>query len=213
MMLYSKILGTVSFVTCLGFFGLLIFVFTEADVKDYWMPLLLSIPLYAFVHFIIIHRFGFNYKAEFTKPQRLSILILSIIFSGTFLFLILPNINRFNREMNLEKDLALAKTWSMDTTAFDFTGRLITKYVEGKILFQLDVSSPIPFNPVLNSFRIHFFDVDGFYIDEIKITNFTQSPDDNGNVIGISSNSSEQMIRENYERLGEWQLVVYAPSK
>ncbi|WKK79424.1 hypothetical protein [Marivirga arenosa] len=207
---YSRILGIVSFIACIGLFGLLIFGFIESE-EERWILILLSIPLYAFIHFILLHRFGFNYKAEFTKPQSIAVVSLSLIFGLSFLLLIPPNIVRFNSIIKENEKLAEPLKLGIDTTAYGYSAGLNTKFLNGQINYQFQTLASEPFKkdrPNVPSFTIKFYDEDGFFINEIEISNYTRNVDSEGNVTGISANSSEYMNSGDYKRIADWGLVI-----
>jgi hypothetical protein len=210
---YSRILGIISFVTCLGLLGLWIFglfQLMEDDPEELWILLLLAIPLYTLIHFVILHRFGFNYKAEFTKSQKFSTLVLAIIFSCIFIFMLPSGVKKFNRTVTLEQELSKAVQWKSDTTAYRYVGHLTTKYIDGKILYQFNVRSETEFKPTLTGFSIDFVDSDGFLIDNIQITDYSKNVDNNDKVLGLTSNGSENFSISDYERIADWNLMVTA---
>ncbi|MEQ9216642.1 MAG: hypothetical protein RLO17_01280 [Cyclobacteriaceae bacterium] len=208
---YSRILGIISFLTCLGLLGLWIFGFfqlMEDDPEELWILLLLAIPLYTLIHFIIIHRFGFNLNIEFTKSQKVSTLVLIIIFSCIFIFMLPSGVKKFNRTVTLEQELSKAVQFRSDTTAYGYIGHLTTKYIDGKILYQFYVRSEKEFKPTLTGFSINFVDEDGFLIDNIRITDYSKNVDNNDRVFGLTSNSSEYFTIGDYKRIADWDLAV-----
>ena len=208
---YSRILGIVSFVTCLALLGLWIYGFIqliEEEPEELWILLLLAIPLYTLIHFIILHRFGFNLKVEFTKSQKISVFVLTVIFSCIFIFMLPSGVKKFNRTVTLEQELSKAVEWKADTTAYGYVGHLTTKYIDGKILYQFYVRSETEFKPSITGFSVNFVDNDGFLIDNIRITDYSKNVDNAGKVFGLTSNASEYFAIGDYERIADWDLMV-----
>lgn len=211
MKVYIRILGIVSFVSLLGLLGLWVFglfELMEDEPESLWILILLAIPLYSFIHFTILHRFGFNYNAEYSRPQKVSILVLAILFACIFLIMIPPNVKRFHKAITLEEELSKAIEWESDRTAYGYVGFLTTKHIDGDLLYQFQARSEKEFKPTLTAFIINFLDEDGFLIDEIEIKNFSKSVDNDGRVFGISSNSSEYFPAKKYNRIRDWDLLI-----
>lgn len=209
---YSRVLGIVSFVTCIGLFGLLVFGLMQSPSEDEgWILILLSLPLYSLIHFIILHRFGFNYKAEFTKPQNIAVVGLALVFGFSFLFLIPSNIVKFNAALRENELLARPLKLGTETTAYGYSADLTTKYLNGKINYQFQTLSSDPFKKdraTIPTFTIKLYDVDGFFIDEIVISDYSRNVDRDGNVTGISANSNKFMDTEDYKRVAKWGLLI-----
>ena len=180
----------------------------ENEPENIWILILLAIPLYSLIHFTIFHRFGFNYNAEYTKPQKISIIVLAIFFSCIFLIFIPPNVKRFYKAITLEEELSKAIKWESDTTAFGYVGFLTTKHIDGNLLYQFQVKSNDEFKLSLSGFTINFLDEDGFFIDKVEIKNYTHSVDNEGHVFGINSNSSSMFSSKNYDRIKAWDLII-----
>tara|TARA_Y100000310_G_C20475310_1_gene712106 strand:+ start:68 stop:724 length:657 start_codon:yes stop_codon:yes gene_type:complete len=211
---YIRVLGILNLITCLGLLGLWtfgLFQLLEDEPEDLWILLLLAIPLYSLIHFVIFHRFGFNYKAEFTKSQRVAMVSLAIVFGLSFLLLIIPNIVRFNATLNQNEKLAEPLTLGVDTTAYGYTASLTTKYLNGKINYQFQTLSSEPFKkdrPTIPTFTIELYDEDGFFIDQIVISNYSRNVDGVGNVTGISANSNQYIDSDDYKRIAKWGLMI-----
>jgi hypothetical protein len=209
MKLYSKILGILSGIIVLSLLGLIVYLllFESNNSTEKIIALSLLIPIYILFHFLIIHRFGFSLNNQYTKQQRTVILAITII-SFSFLFTIslkaYLEANRLSREEKLFEEM---KDWGTDSTAFHYYGHLKTKYVDKKIFYQLSVRSKIPFTSSLTGFIIHLLDKDGFLIDEISITDYSNLVDED-KTFGIQSNSNKYIDLKDYSRIGKWNLLV-----
>ncbi len=206
---YSKILGVVSTIIILGILGALIYGITYEDGSsdDKLMALSLLLPVYVLLHFLLIHRFGFNLNAEYTPAQKKTILIISII---SFTFLLSIPLREYLSARQLathERNLEEMKDWGSDSTAFNYYGQLKTKYVDRKIYYQLSVNSKTAFKSTLTGFSIHLLDKDGFLIEEVPITDYSILVEEDM-TNGIHSNANRDMDLDNYSRIGKWDLLV-----
>lgn len=209
MKVYSKILGILSGIILFILFVLCIYLllYESNNSTDKIIALSLLIPIYIVLHFLIIHRFGFNLNDEYTSRQRTVILVITIISFG-FLFTIpTREYLKANRLSVDETNFAVMKDWGKDSAAFNYNGHLKTKYIDRKIFYQLIVKSNIPFKPTLTGFKIQLLDADGFLIEEISITDYS-------NIVrgdtpyGIQSNANTYMDIKDYHRMGDWNLLV-----
>lgn len=206
---YSKILGIVSALIILGILGVLIYAMTyeSSSSGDKLIALSFLLPVYVLLHFLIIHRFGFNLNAEYTPAQKKTILIISIV---TFTFLLSIPLKTYlkSRELaNREKSFEEMKDLGSDSTAFNYYGQLKIKYVDRKIYYQLSVNSKTPFKSNLTGFTVHLLDKDGFLIEEIAITDYSNLVEED-KTYGIHSNANRYMDLDNYSRIEKWDLLV-----
>ncbi len=224
MKIYSRILGIITFLIALFFLGVLIYyVLFEADEStEKLLALMGLIPIYIVLHFVIIHRFGFNLKLEYSAKQSGAILITSLILFVILLSLVGWQISaavtlRKQEEISrkeseeLYSHLSKLRTFDKQITAYGFEGELQTKLsTENTLLYKLRINSKKPFNPDLVSFTIEFHDKDGFLIKSINIEDYTRIVDGD-KVLGIVSNSktdSYEFDAEEVESIANWRLLI-----
>jgi hypothetical protein len=219
---YIRILGILIFLMSLFFLGLFIYNAIDASTSKYKLISLSGLlPVYIVIHFIIIHRFGFNLHAEYTSKQKNSILVTSIILF-IFLLSILAwqaiNVVTLERQEaidtkeyeELKSRLSQLRTWELQTTAYGYVGELKTKYSDGTLYYQLNVRSKNPFNPNLTGFTINFLDSDGFLIRSIQITEYSVMVDKD-KIYGVASNSNTDIFSyeaDEVDRIANWKLLV-----
>lgn len=225
MKIYSRILGILTFLIALFFLGVLFyFIFFEADKSHEKLIALIGlIPIYVAMHFVIIHRFGFNLSAEYTTNQRRAILTTSLILFG---ILLLTTAWQLREVIKLQQQEALIKkeieeydsnltklrTWEKESTAYGYEGSLKTKYVNDILYYQLAVESKVPFNPNLVGFTINFLDSDGFLLKSLEITDYSVMVSKD-KIYGIVSNSSSDIFSfyepaGGVESIASWRLLV-----
>lgn len=223
MRIYSRILGIITFLIALFFLGALVkFILLDADEsKEKLISLTGLIPIYIVIHFLIIHRFGFNLNSDFSARQRNGILITSLISFGLLLIIstwqIFEVIELKKQEKISDKEieelyshLSELRTWEKQSTAYGYVGELKTKYLDQTLYYQLNIESKTPFNPALIGFTINFLDKDGFLIKSLEITDYSVKVDKD-KIYGLASNSSTDIFSyEPYEveRIASWRLFV-----
>lgn len=224
MKIYSRILGIMTFLIALFFFGLLIYllIFEFNNSNEKLIGLTGLIPIYIVIHFVILHRFGFDLKTEYSTKQSRSILIASTILFAILLSLIgwqiLDAIKLHKLEEIAKKEteelyshLSKLRTFDKQTTAYGFEGELQTKLSsDNSLLYKLKIKSKKPFNPELVTFIIEFHDKDGFLIKTINIKNYTRIIDDD-KVYGIVSNfktDAWEFNPEEVETIANWRLLI-----
>jgi hypothetical protein len=224
MKIYSRILGIITFLIALFFLGLLIYllIFEFKDSNEKLIGLTGLIPIYVVVHFVILHRFGFDLKTEYSTKQSRSILITSTILFAILLSLIgwqisdavkahkLEEISKKETE-ELYSHLSKLRTFEKQTTAYGFEGELQTKLsTDNSLLYKLKIKSKKPFNPELVTFIIEFHDKDGFLIKTIIIEDYSRIIEDD-KVYGIVSNSKTdawEFNPEEVETIANWRLLI-----
>ena len=178
MKIYIKILGILSLVTILAVIIFLSIISLESKENDRLLSISLFIPTYFILHFLIINRFGFNFKQE--EDGKFNKLFITIsIFSILFLFLLPVNFafNHFKEEnfkRKLELEFDEMKDWGEDITAYGYIGQLKTKYHKGEII----------------------------------IKDYSHAVDEEGVIFGISANSNSYLSIKDYARIGKWDLLV-----
>ena len=238
MKIYSRILGIITFIIALFFLGVLIYyVLFEADESTEKLIALTGlIPIYIVLHFVIIHRFGFNLKLEFSSKQSGTIvttsLILFVILFSLVGWQIFAAVTIRKQEETSRKEseelyshLSQLRTFNKQITAYGFEGELQTKLTpDNSLLYKLGISSNKPFNPETLIFTIEFHDKDGFLILSQNIENYTRIAEGE-KIVGIVSNSKIEpwtlldttVIPENalkndipkmVESIATWRLLV-----
>lgn len=224
MKIYCRILGILSFLITVSFLGFIIYLLVSIDdgPEKRFYQLILLIPTYIIMHFVIIHNFGFNLKFEYSAKQSRSILITALLFFVILLLLIgwqiseivtLQKQEEISRKESEELYAHLSKlrTFDKKMTAYGFEGELQTKFsAENVLLYKLRISSKKPFNPDLVSFTIEFHDKDGFLIKSINIKDYTTIIDGD-KIVGIVSNSKTdpwEFGAEEVESIANWRLLI-----
>ena len=193
----------------LGILWVLIYAMTNEDNDSGAKLIALSflLPVYVLLHFLIIHRFGFNLNVEYTLAQKNAILVISIVAFAFLLSMPLRAYFKANELASRERNLEEVRDLGSDSTAFNYFGQLKTKYADRKIYYQLSINSKIPFKSTLTGFSVQLLDKDGFLIEEIAITDYSIHVEDD-QTHGIRSNASHYMDLDNYSRIGKWNLLV-----
>lgn len=237
MKIYSRILGIITFLIALFFLGVLIYyVLFEADESTEKLVALIGlIPIYIVLHFVIIHRFGFNLKLEYSAKQSGGILITSLILFVILLSLVGWQISaavtlRKQEEISRKESeelyahLSSLRTFDKQSTAYGFEGELQTKLTtDNSLLYKLRIVSKRPFNPEVVRFTIEFHDKDGFLILSHKIEEYSRVAEGD-KIVGIVSNSKidqwtlldkiamfesdEKEVPKVVEAIASWRLLV-----
>ena len=110
MKIYIKILGILSLVTILAVIIFLSIISLESKENDRLLSISLFIPTYFILHFLIINRFGFNFKQE--EDGKFNKLFITIsIFSILFLFLLPVNFAFNHFKESLLETMPQSKKW------------------------------------------------------------------------------------------------------
>jgi hypothetical protein len=237
MKIYSRVLGILTFLIAICFLGLLIYVivFEANESSEKLLSLIGLIPIYIVMHFVIIHRFGFNFNVEYTTKESRSILITSLLLFGVLISFIawqISDVVALSKKEEMEKKeseelysyLSKLRTYDKQMTAYGFEGELQTKLTsENSLLYKLKISSKKPFNPENVTFTIEFHDKDGFLILSHKVEDYSRVADGD-KIIGIVSNSKidqwallkkfattdndEKEVPKVVESIANWRLLV-----
>lgn len=228
MKIYSRILGIITSLIALFFLGVLIYyVIFEADESAEKLVALIGlIPIYVVLHFVIIHRFGFNLKLEYSTSQGSSILMTSLVLFVILLSLVGWQISEavalhkqeeiLRRESEeLYSHLSKVRMFEKQIAAYGFEGELQTKIsqdLRDALLYKLTVTSKKPFNPDLVRFTIEFHDKDGFLIKSVDINDYVRIVE-NDKVYGLVSNSKIEFSflefgAEEVESMANWRLLI-----
>lgn len=202
MKIYSRILGIITFLITLFILGVLIYyiIFEAGRSTEKLIALIGFLPTYIVLHFVIIHRFGFDLRSEYSSKESRSILITSIaLFAMLFSLVgwqIYEAVTLSKKEEVLRKEseelythLSKLRTFDKQSTAYGFEGELQTKLTtDNSFLYKLRIASKRPFNPEVVQFTIEFHDKDGFLILSHKIEEYSRVAEGD-KIVGIVSNS------------------------
>lgn len=207
MKLYSRITGLLLSIAVFGFllFCLYIIILDNNDSKGKMIAGLLLIPCMAFLFFMYLNRFGFNYKSVDTQYSKLVLIIVGCSFIITA---IVPTYY-LTREMRLQQaSEVMIDRGQNETNNLNFRSSLKTKYSNGDMLYVLNIekTGQEPFDPTSKLF-LCLLDSDGFKIDTFEIEGYTYEKDSNGNLKAIVVNSSHYMNIRNYNRIKHWNLL------
>jgi len=207
MKLYSRITGLLLSIAVFGFllFCLYIIILDNNDTKGKMIAGFLLIPCIAFLFFMYLNRFGFNYKSVETQYSKLTMIIVGC----SFIFIaIVPTYYLLN-EMRLQQaSEVMIDRGQNETNNLNFKSSLKTKYSNGDMLYVLNMekTGQEPFDPTTELF-LCLLDSDGFKIDTFEVEGYTYEEDSNGNLKAIVVNSSHYMNLRNYNRIKHWNLL------
>lgn len=207
---YSRILGVLNLVIVLSAIVFLIFVSVEGSSNDRVVSVALFIPVFLLLHFLILNKFGFNYNDE-SKDKYRNVLRVSSLLTLTLFFFPLRYVYETYKENDRIEELSnkfkVSQDWGKATTAYQGTGGLKTKYIDGNMHYLLQVTSKKLLEKGLYGVTLKLLDEDGFLIEETYITEYTIVTDD-GTPLGINVNSSIGMSVDDYSKIGGYGISV-----
>jgi hypothetical protein len=207
---YRKILGILS-----GLIVLSVIVLLVGEIDEYfsWLHFfLLLIPLYIVIHYLISTKFGFESRNNSDSSFFKIVSIISII-----IFILIP-LSMFYFQKKTERHenakleiLKQPKTYKTDSTVYDITCNLKTRYEDKKIdyVFQAIYGSPNKL-PNITGFIVHLQDSSGFEVFEMVITDWTNSYDAKRNeLIGIHKAGKISFPNSNdYSRISSFKAAI-----
>jgi len=203
---FTKISGIICGIICLiALVSICVGFFESNDGDEKLIILLLLIPLYFVSHFFIKFKFGFikELPSDVRSEQllyRLSLIFIIAIFI-TGISLSVFYLFQKSSKNKLSEKYSIVKKWDVDTSAYGLIGRLQTKFENDKLFYNLSIESDTLNRYKLeniSSYKINFLDKDGFILDEIMVSDLTNTIDSKGELIGKSKNSNTYNSVEDY---------------
>jgi hypothetical protein len=220
---YIRILGIFNVLISTIVIGVLTYISIDSSGYDRIIALILFIPVYFHLHFLIAHNFGFNYKQEHERKYNLVFVGATLI---SIIILMLFPIGLTNNQLKLEKqekdqleeelreeekllqEYSHIIDWGIDTTSHGYVGRLKTKYNSYFLQYQLSIKSMNEFKPNQAGFIIQLLDKEGFKITTIDISDFSTNLGNKGTIYSINANSNFEISILRYAEIKDWNLLV-----
>lgn len=212
---FTKISGIIGGIICLiSLVSICVGFFELNRGEEKLIILLLLIPLYFVSHFFIKFKFGFikemptDVRSEQMLYRLSFIFIIAILFAG--ISLSVSYLFQKSSRYKLSEKYSDMKKWDVDTAAYGLIGRLQTKFENDKLFYNFSIESDTLNRYKLeniNSYQINFLDKDGFILDEIMVSDLTNSIDSKGELVGKSKNSNTYNSIEEYSKFYNWDIV------
>jgi hypothetical protein len=216
---YRKLLGILSMIFLVIAIIFLLYLLITESGDDRIISIILFIPAYVLVHYIILTKFGFNYNSEKNNVYYLltgiSIILLLSIFPLRLGFDHFQDKKEIkNQELSkkaiIEKRAEIKEWRDDENLTTKIIGELKTKYESGKIYYQLKLKGTKESYSNLQMMLIQFEDKDEFIVEKIEIP-FSES----SNITSFESNdslyleikSSDFFEDIDYDKINNWELM------
>ena len=214
---FTKISGIIGGIICLiALVSICVGFFESNHGDEKLIILLLLIPLYFISHFFIKFKFGFikevptDVRSEQLLYRVSLIFVIAIFITGISLSVFY--LFQKSSKNKLSEKYSIMKKWDVDTAAYGLIGRLQTKFENDKLFYNLSIESDTLNRYKLeniSSYKINFLDKDGFILDEILVSDLTNTIDSKGELIGKSKNSNTYNSVEDYSKYYNWNIVCF----
>lgn len=208
----SGLIGGLLIIACL--LGLILS-FSEASGDEQILFMLLLIPLFFVSQFYIRFRFGFTaaeHAGQFiNKVLDVGAVVVLVLLLGSGVYFITSYLLKQQQERTLLAKYSRLKVWDDSTLPYRLKAKLETKFEQDYMRYKLAVEADSTNRYHLNDrniYVLHFYDKDGFLLQETRITNFTEVLDGQGLVKAHLVNATAYFDIKDFAKADSWDLSM-----